>query len=295
MTVLVMWVTSAEITQGIFEDYKHPFAMAYLGTSLLVLHLPIAFIKNWFYHLMRCHSCESSNKADIMDKSYVGLESPVKIDGVKEAFEVEHKESSTGKEDRKLTTKEIASLGFLIAPIWFLTEYLTNAALARTNVASTTVLSSTSGLFTLFIGAFLGQDSIYVAKVVSVIVSMAGVAISTLGKTWSTGGSQLSKSTNEKQSIVGDLFAILSAMTYALFTVLLKKFTGEEGEKVDMQKLYGYIGLFTLVFLWWLIQYGLLLRWVSNLNSQSLTLLKWKDFFLPTALLEVFSVTIFGH
>ncbi|KAE9464386.1 hypothetical protein C3L33_03725, partial [Rhododendron williamsianum] len=35
--------------------------------------------------------------------------------------------------------------------------------------------------------------------------------------------------------------------------VLLKKFTGDEGERVDMQKLYGYIGLFTLVALWWLI------------------------------------------
>ena len=34
--------------------------------------------------------------------------------------------------------------------------------------------------------------------------------------------------------------------------VLLKKFAGEEGEGVDVQKLFGYIGLFTLVALWWL-------------------------------------------
>lgn len=34
--------------------------------------------------------------------------------------------------------------------------------------------------------------------------------------------------------------------------VLLKKFCGEEGERVDVQKLFGYIGLFTLVALWWL-------------------------------------------
>lgn len=42
-------------------------------------------------------------------------------------------------------------------------------------------------------------------------------------------------------------------MTYGLFTVLLKKFSGEEGERVDVQKLFGYIGLFTLVALWWLV------------------------------------------
>lgn len=35
-------------------------------------------------------------------------------------------------------------------------------------------------------------------------------------------------------------------------SVLLKKFAGEEGGRVDIQKLFGYVGLFTLVALWWL-------------------------------------------
>ncbi|KAJ4707853.1 EamA-like transporter family [Melia azedarach] len=159
------------------------------------------------------------------------------------------------KEDvhKELTGREIATFGFYIAPVWFITEYLSNAALARTSVASTTVLSSTSGLFTLFIGAFLGQDSLNVAKVVAVFVSMAGVAMTTLGKTWAADESQLSASANGKRSLVGDLFGLLSAVSYGLFTVLLKKFCGEEGERVDVQKLFGYIGLFTLVALWWLV------------------------------------------
>lgn len=42
-------------------------------------------------------------------------------------------------------------------------------------------------------------------------------------------------------------------MSYGLFTVLLKKFAGEEGKGVDMQKLFGYIGLCTLVTMWWLV------------------------------------------
>ncbi|XP_014502271.1 uncharacterized vacuolar membrane protein YML018C isoform X2 [Vigna radiata var. radiata] len=155
------------------------------------------------------------------------------------------------KVEKELTAKEIAAYGFYIAPIWFITEYLSNAALARTSVASTTVLSSTSGLFTLFIGAFMGQDSLNVAKVVAVLVSMAGVVMTTMGKTWAADESQLSDA-NGKHSLVGDLFGILSAMSYGLFTVLLKKFSGE-GERVDVQKLFGYIGLFTLVALWWLV------------------------------------------
>lgn len=77
---------------------------------------------------------------------------------------------------------------------FFFWQYLSNAALARTSVASTTVLSSTSGLFTLFIGALLGEDSLNMAKVVAVFVSMAGVVMTTLGKTWAADDSQASSS-----------------------------------------------------------------------------------------------------
>lgn len=78
--------------------------------------------------------------------------------------------------------------------IFVLLQYLSNAALARTSVASTTVLSSTSGLFTLFIGALLGQDTLNLSKVVAVFVSMAGVVMTTLGKTWAADDSQLNSS-----------------------------------------------------------------------------------------------------
>ncbi|XP_027356094.1 uncharacterized vacuolar membrane protein YML018C-like isoform X1 [Abrus precatorius] len=277
-TVVIIWVTSAEVTQDIFTDYKQPFAVTYLGASLMVVYLPIAFIKDWFCNLLKCRSSKSGKNAECVDEYSVSISSPLKDNGMQKNFELElgsviRKDSDLDlstlaevkplvakyndninvlKTERELTGKEIATYGFYIAPIWFITEYLSNAALARTSVASTTVLSSTSGLFTLFIGAFMGQDSLNVAKVVAVLVSMAGVVMTTLGKTWAADESQLSAA-NGKHSFVGDLFGILSAMTYGLFTVLLKKISGEEGERVDMQKLFGYIGLFTLVALWWLV------------------------------------------
>jgi len=57
-------------------------------------------------------------------------------------------------------------------------------ALANTSVASTTVLNSMSGLFTLFFGALLGQDSVNMTKIAAVLISMAGVVMTTIGKTW---------------------------------------------------------------------------------------------------------------
>ncbi|KAH9799005.1 EamA domain-containing protein [Citrus sinensis] len=236
----------------------------------MVVYLPVAFLKDWFCNLLKRRSSKSVKDAETLNETSAALNSPMRhrvfemeLQGTfnKKDSELDLSSSEEGmplvsklKDDahKEPTTREIATIGFYIAPIWFVTEYFSNAALARTSVASTTVLSSTSGLFTLFIGAFMGQDTLNVAKVVAVLVSMAGVAMTTLGKTWAADESQFSAA-NGKRSLVGDLFGLLSAMSYGLFTVLLKKFCGEEGEKIDVQKLFGYIGLFTLVALWWLV------------------------------------------
>ncbi|PQM32692.1 putative transporter [Prunus yedoensis var. nudiflora] len=250
--VVVIWVTSAEVTQDIFTDYKQPFAVTYLGASLMVVYIPIAFIKDWLCNLLKRRSSKSGKNAESMNEFSAGFSFPLKHNGGQKDFELEIHGSLTRKDsdadlspcaeaiplvskykddltvpkhDKEVTARQIATYGFYIAPLWFFTEYFSNAALARTSVAT---------------------------KVVAVFVSMAGVAMTTLGKTWATDESQLSAA-NGKRSLVGDLFGLLSAMSYGLFTVLLKKFAGEGGERVDVQKLFGYIGLFTLVALWWLV------------------------------------------
>ena len=73
---------------------------------------------------------------------------------------------------------------FFIISCFDVMQYLSNSALANTSVASTTVLTATSGLFTLLFGALLGQDSINITKVVAVFITMTGVAMTTIGKTW---------------------------------------------------------------------------------------------------------------
>ncbi|KAI8023906.1 Solute carrier family 35 member F5 [Camellia lanceoleosa] len=284
VTVIIMWVSSAEVTQGVFTDYEQPFAVTYLGTSLLILYLPISFIKDWLIKNFKCWSNKiNTNDAEIPGKPLDELEASEDGNKLKQTLEIENhvsiaikeigrdiyycheikplvvlqcKEDELGmkkKEEREVTAWDIAAFGFFLAPIWFVSEYLANAALARTSVATTTVLFSTTGLFTLFIGAFLGQDTVNVAKLASVFVTMAGVAMTTVGKTWASDEAESSNIVNEKHLIEGYLFGLLSAMTDGLFTVLLNKFVQEEGEKVDLQKIFGYIGLFTLVALWWLV------------------------------------------
>ncbi|OIT26999.1 PREDICTED: uncharacterized vacuolar membrane protein YML018C [Nicotiana attenuata] len=277
--VVVIWVTSAEVTQGIFSEYKQPFAITYLGASLLVIYLPVAFLKDWICDLLK-RRCSRAGNSETGSESYMRHSSSPLKHTVQKVFEIEilksldRKDSEENlsaeeegkplvaicngnsddlKNGKEITTWQIARYGFYLAPLWFITEYLSNAALEHTSVASTTVLSSTSGLFTLFVGVLLGEDSLNMAKVVAVFVSMSGVVMTTLGKTWATDESKLDSSSSGERSLLGDLFGLLSAMCYGLFTVLLKKFAGEEGKGVDMQKLFGYIGLCTLVTMWWLV------------------------------------------
>ncbi|GFS44676.1 EamA-like transporter family [Actinidia rufa] len=262
--------------QRIFTEYKQPFALTYLGISLMVVYLPLAFFKDWICRLMDKNllgnlyidnPCLSSSvrltiphRANDMHHIPEGnIKTCLITDGdfnqIEEGHTLTYKnsqnESHVLTEESELSSWETAKYSLYLAPIWFATEYLSNSALANTSVASTTVLTSTSGLFTLFFGALLGQDSINTVKIIAVCISMTGVVMTTLGKTWAA-DELLSVSENSKHSIVGDLYGLLSAMTYGLFTVLLKKSAGLEGEKVDVQKFFGYIGLFTLLGLWWL-------------------------------------------
>ncbi|KAK6912474.1 hypothetical protein RJ641_022075, partial [Dillenia turbinata] len=271
-TVVFIWVTSAEVTQRIFAEYKQPFAITYLGVSLMVIYLPVAVFKDWIFHILDRRSCKDhqDQHCDTLD----GLDIPLSLNQLGETLEEEGKDNLISDLDLsereegwpllpkdskdesfllegELSTWEIAKCSLYLTPIWFVTEYFSSSALANTSVASTTVLTSTSGLFTLFFGVFLGQDSLNITKIIAVFISMAGVAMTTVGKTWAPQELQnISEST--KHSIFGDIFGLLSAITYGLFTVLLKKFSGSEGEKVDIQKVFGYIGLITLLGLWWL-------------------------------------------
>lgn len=273
-TVVFIWVSSAEITQKIFMEYKQPFAITFFGTSLMVVYLPIAFLREWICSMVDKNVLKRLYRGNKNLSSSNDLDTPLRSNDRQQTLQssarscsISDADLSAREEGKPLITNhsedgsqqnfelsswEIAKFSLCLAPIWFLNEYLSNSALANTSVASTTVLTSTSGLFTLFFGALLGQDSLNIAKVCSVLICMTGVVMTTVGKTWAPDELQ-TFSKNSNHSIIGDVFALLSAVTYGLFTVLLKKCAGSEGDKVDVQKFFGYIGLFILLGLWWVV------------------------------------------
>nr|DAD45443.1 TPA_asm: hypothetical protein HUJ06_003673 [Nelumbo nucifera] len=175
----------------------------------MVIYLPISFLSNWIWNFIRTNSFKKLLDANTMMASSMGLNTPLRINEMHDGFETEMRNCLIGdmylseqeegwplidksnedefdflRHDCEQSSWRMAKSIFCLAVIWFTTEYLSNAALANTSVASTTVLTSTSGLFTLFFGAYLGQDSLSIAKIVAVFVSISGVAMTTIGKTW---------------------------------------------------------------------------------------------------------------
>ncbi|KAK4265263.1 hypothetical protein QN277_026338 [Acacia crassicarpa] len=255
-TVQILGITSDEILQCILTEYNHPFIVTYIQISLLVLYLPLASITAWLQKsAIQCFGwrrteTSSTDQSHEADDDYFDLEQlMISTDGL-------------SQDHRKFTTFGVAKLAFTIAPFWFMAQYLNNAAIARRSVASAIILVSTSSAFTLWIGKFLNKESMNWMNILSVIVSLTGVALTTLlGHTWKAGEDEptststfnfISLIRNGGHNFLGDILALLSAISEAIFTVLLKRYAGE-GEGLDMRVLYGYIGLFTVSSLWWLV------------------------------------------
>ncbi|KAL6965516.1 hypothetical protein U1Q18_036568, partial [Sarracenia purpurea var. burkii] len=91
---------------GIFTYYEQPFALTYLGTSLLVVYLPIAFTKDWLLKFLNpFFSWRGRSRADLeasydpLDGLYDGAQKGIRLELC--AFEVENQVSTVIKETEK--------------------------------------------------------------------------------------------------------------------------------------------------------------------------------------------------
>lgn len=142
--------------------------MTYLGTSLLIVYLPIAFIKDWLLKFMRNQNGRSGKNEATSDKpSAAGIDSPVKQNKTPDHFEIEFHGPSANKDcsidlfskedgnslvsqsnsnaeilkaDRKLTGRETTLVGLCIAPLWFLTEVRKQNLKVRGNLSLTEIV-----------------------------------------------------------------------------------------------------------------------------------------------------------
>lgn len=107
------------------------------------------------------------------------------------------------------------------------------------------------GIFTLILSALLKIERFSWTKLLSVLLSLAGISlISSID--FDTPEESTIPGNNAKtpaKILLGDGMALIGALSYGVYTTLLKARVGHES-RVSMQMFFGFVGLFNLLGLW---------------------------------------------
>jgi solute carrier family 35 protein F5 len=151
-----------------------------------------------------------------------------------------------------LSVPETAKLSLEFCLLWFGANYLVAGCLEYTSVASSTILTSTSSIWTLIFGAMVRVEHFSYKKLVGVLASLAGIIlISSVDLSGKDNDEHRGNFPHKSQAeiAVGDAMAFGSAVMYGIYTVVMKKRIGNE-DRVNMPLFFGLVGLFNVIFLW---------------------------------------------
>ncbi|KAI9887829.1 MAG: hypothetical protein M1823_000351 [Watsoniomyces obsoletus] len=150
-----------------------------------------------------------------------------------------------------LPFRSILKLSIEFSTLWFAANYSAAACLEFTTVGSATILTSTSSIWTLIFGSLMGVESFSYRKLLGVLSSVTGIilisSVDLSGSTDQHRGNFPHKSI--KELLIGDILALLSAVIYGFYTVLMKKRIGNES-RVDVLLFFALVGLSNLLLLW---------------------------------------------
>jgi solute carrier family 35 protein F5 len=151
-----------------------------------------------------------------------------------------------------LSVPETAVLSLEFCMLWFGANYLVTACLEYTSVASSTILTSTSSIWTLIFGALFHVEGFSYKKLAGVLASLTGIilisSVDLSGKNNDENRGNFPHKT-QGEIAVGDAMAFGSAVMYGIYAIVMKKRIGNE-DRVNMPLFFGLVGLFNVVFLW---------------------------------------------
>ncbi|KAJ7110100.1 hypothetical protein C8R44DRAFT_801373 [Mycena epipterygia] len=253
LIVVVLWTSSNFVTQGMYQGgFEKPFLVTYLNTSAFALYLVPFQLRRWW---RRRRGWADGGEVRRGRAQY----QPLTADPNAEEPEADIPPIFTPPSEEELpplTIRETARLSFVFCFLWFIANWAVNASLDYTSVASATILSSMSGFFTLGLGRIFRVEMLTLAKIGAVATSFGGVLLVSLSdsvqpKQPSGAASRPLAHVTElaPRPILGDSLALISALFYALYVILLKVQMRSES-RVDMQLFFGFVGLFNILSCW---------------------------------------------
>lgn len=240
ISVVVLWVGSSELIQTIFDSqqahfrFESPLFLTFYSTSLFALYLTgFIFSKRW---RQICPGQREDVGRAAQDEEDVGLlddgdrsSCDGAIEGVVEPVQA--------------SAVQTMILSAQFAPLWIFANLSFNTSLCRscgtgTSVSSNTLLSSSSGVFTLIFSIVFLGDEFSMWKFACVLGSVGGVSLLVL----------FDGSKAEDQNIWGDLLALASAAGMGAYSVQLKHMLGASGSlSVSMPMFFGFLGVMAVL------------------------------------------------
>jgi len=146
----------------------------------------------------------------------------------------------------KISFLETVKLAGIFGTGLFIMNYLFNASMRYTSQGDSTVISTLSGPFCLIFSRVFLKEPL-------VLSSAFGVAMVMGGSTWiallDAGTTGDGNSGDEINPLTGDIFAILAAFIYGIYTTLLKFYIGDD-DRLSMFLYVGFTGLWTTITMW---------------------------------------------
>lgn len=251
------------------ESFDSPFLLTYIGTSLFTLWLPVKFSSQLIFETnVPRRDIQDENNVLLDDNSYRSAEDRNRESGMtaapNQADESEHT-SATQRLDQpqqmpqeqahrrtQWTDDDHIRVAMRIAPVWFVANWSYNASLLYTSITSSTVLASTSSLFTFLFAVWVKDESFAWIRLVGVLLGVSGGVLTALHDATDRRAllqNEKNADASDTLALFGDFLGLLSAIGYGAYAVQTRVYCPKDESLYSMQLLLGYIGLLNMVVL----------------------------------------------
>ncbi|CAI4038292.1 hypothetical protein SMKI_04G6340 [Saccharomyces mikatae IFO 1815] len=240
--VVVFWVGASCLTNQLFETnaYNKPFFLTYLNISSFALYLMPDL---WRKIQLRRKALQEQRNRRLPIHTQESFPELLPLIISASPNSPSHSSSSSSS-TVDLRVKDTMRLSLLFCVLWFVANLAANSALSYTTVASSTILSSTSSFFTLFLAVSLGIETFSMRKLLGLFVSLFGIILIVMQS------SKQQDSVSASSFLIGNTLALLGSFGYSVYTTLLKYEISSKGLQLDIQMFLGYVGIFTFLLFW---------------------------------------------
>ncbi|KDO19210.1 hypothetical protein SPRG_15653 [Saprolegnia parasitica CBS 223.65] len=132
--------------------------------------------------------------------------------------------------------RETLVISAIIAPLWFIANYTYTISLSMTSVTSSTIISSTSAMFTFALSIYFLGEKFTWPKLAGVALCMIGNSCTVFNDSTGSGS----------EGVWGDILALVGAIMYGVYTTAIR-FKIPDETKVSICLFFGLLGVVNAV------------------------------------------------